>query len=102
MNMFKEVNSKVERVVGLARQVPLNIGEWSGVIKLIIVPLYDFDVLLGHEFMKKEKAAPMPHLESLVFLAKRDPIYVRTVKSLPGEWKMTVLAGSPPIGCKET
>ena len=47
MNTFKEVNLEVERVVGLARQVPLNIGEWSGVINLIIVPLYEFDVVLG-------------------------------------------------------
>ena len=51
--------------------------------------------------MKKEKETPMPHLERLEFLARKMPIYVRTVKSLPGEWKMTVLAGSPPIGCKE-
>ena len=78
-------------------QVPLNIGEWSGVINLTIVPLDNFDVVLGHEFIKKEKATPMPHLESITFLARENPINVRMTKRLPRELKLIVLAASPPI-----
>ena len=47
VNMFKAVNSEVERVVGLVCQVPLNIGEWLGVINLIVIPLDDFGVVIG-------------------------------------------------------
>ena len=66
---MKAVNLEVERVVGLVLQVPLKIGEWSGEVNLIVVPLDDFDVVLGQEFMKKEKETPMLDLENLVFIA---------------------------------
>ena len=47
VNMFKAINSKVERVIVLARQVPLKIGEWTCVVNFTVVPLDDFDVVLG-------------------------------------------------------
>ena len=60
VNTFEALNSKVDSVVGLDSQVPLNIGEWKGVVKFAVIPLDEFDVVLGHEFMKKEKETPMP------------------------------------------
>ena len=56
-------------MIVLARQVPLKIGEWTCVVNFTVVPLDDFDVVLGQEFMKKEKETPMLDLENLVFIA---------------------------------
>ena len=47
VNSFKEVNSEVERVVGLDNQVPLNLEDWTSVGDFMVIPLYDFDVVLG-------------------------------------------------------
>ena len=41
-----------------------------------IVPLNDFEVVIGQDFMKKEKAALLPHLNSFVFLAREKRIHV--------------------------
>ena len=46
-NMFKAVNSSVERVVGVAQKVSLSIGEWAGVSDFTVVPLDDFEVVIG-------------------------------------------------------
>ena len=45
-NTLKAANSGVERVVGLAHQVSLSIGEWTGMGDFMIVPLDDFKVVL--------------------------------------------------------
>ena len=84
-------------MVGWVHQVPLKIGEWSREVNLIVIPLDDFDVVLRHEFMKKEKETTTSHLEILLFLARKEPIYVQTVNRLPGERKVTVLVVFTPI-----
>ena len=68
MNLFKVVNLEVEKVVGLAHQFPLTLGKWIILVDFIVIPLDDFDIILGQEFMKKEKEASMPHLDCLEFL----------------------------------
>ena len=47
----------------------MKLGEWIGVSDFTVVPLDDFDVFLGQEFMKKEKVVPLSDLDGLAFLA---------------------------------
>ena len=46
-NMFKAVNSSVERVIGVAQKVSLSIGEWERISDFTIVPLNEFEVVIG-------------------------------------------------------
>jgi len=94
-NMFKAVNSSVERVQGVAQKISLRIGEWAGVSDFTIVPLDDFEVVIGQDFMKKEKAVLLPHLNSFAFLAREKPIHVRTTKKAGGGRKVTAVTATP-------
>ena len=46
-NTIKEVNSQMEKVVGKAKDISMKLGDWSRVIGFTMVPLNDFDVVLG-------------------------------------------------------
>ena len=59
-NMFKVVNLEMERVEGVARQVSLKLGEWVGMTNFTIIPLDDFDVVLGQEFLKQRRQLLCP------------------------------------------
>ena len=95
MNSFKDVISNVEKVVGLDHQVRLKLREWTGVGDFIVVPLDDFNVVLGQEFMKKEKETLMPHLDCLVFLAQKDPRGVHLVKLCHSTFINGILKNTP-------
>jgi hypothetical protein len=47
-------------MVGVAYVVPLKVGEWTGKVNFLVVPLDDFDIILGNEFFVLAKAIPMP------------------------------------------
>lgn len=53
--------------------MPLKVGRWSGVHTLKVVPLDDFNVLVRIDFMRKFKVAPVPHLDSIIFMGEKDP-----------------------------
>ena len=44
---MKAVNSKAMATVGAAKQVRVKLGMWEGTTDLIVVPMDDFDVILG-------------------------------------------------------
>ena len=54
---FKTFNEGVERVVGVAKDISLKLCEWCGKTNFTVVLMDDFEVVLGQEFMRKEKAA---------------------------------------------
>lgn len=64
---IKAANSGVEPGYNIANNVPLKIGHSFSVHTLIVVPLDDFNVLLGIDFMRKFKVALIPHLDGLMF-----------------------------------
>ncbi|KAH0652643.1 hypothetical protein KY289_030321 [Solanum tuberosum] len=45
------------------------------------VPLDDFNLLLGIYFMRILKAAPIPHLDGLIFMGEKDPRFVKGIKT---------------------
>ena len=57
---MKAVNSKAMATVGAAKQVRVKLGTWVGTTDLIVVPMDDFDVVLGMKFLLEKSAIPVP------------------------------------------
>ena len=77
---IKAVNSKAQRIQGIAKDVLLQVSEWKGKINLLCVPLDDFNLILGIDFFLKSKAALIPHLGGLMILEEKQPCFVPAVK----------------------
>ena len=77
---IKAVNSKAQKIQGIAKDVLLQVGEWKGKINLLCVPLDDFNLILGIDFFLKSKAALIPHLGGLMILEEKQPCFVPAVK----------------------
>nr|GEU48103.1 hypothetical protein [Tanacetum cinerariifolium] len=57
---IKTVNSPAKAIHGVTKDVRAKIGEWEGTIDLSMVPMDDFKVVLGLEFLDKVRAFLMP------------------------------------------
>jgi hypothetical protein len=57
---LKAVNSEAQPVTGIAYLVHLKVGEWFGKVNFLVVPLDDFDVILGNEFFVLARAVLGP------------------------------------------
>ncbi|MCY6524835.1 retropepsin-like aspartic protease, partial [Actinobacillus pleuropneumoniae] len=44
---LKEVNSPLDKVIGIVENVDLSIGEWSRKIEFMIVRMDDYETILG-------------------------------------------------------
>ncbi|GJW48836.1 putative nucleotidyltransferase, ribonuclease H [Tanacetum coccineum] len=71
INGVKAVNLKAKPIHGVAKDVWAKIGEWEGTIDLSVVPMDDFKVVLGLEFLDKVRAFPMMFANSLCILDGR-------------------------------
>ncbi|CAN6567559.1 unnamed protein product [Malus baccata var. baccata] len=56
----KTVNSAATPIVGVARNVQVDIGTWKGKIDFTVVKMDDYGVVIGLEFMDKVRAFPIP------------------------------------------
>nr|GFA33688.1 putative reverse transcriptase domain-containing protein [Tanacetum cinerariifolium] len=65
---IKVVNSMAKPIHGVAKDAQAKIGEWEGTIDFSVVPMDDFKVVLGLEFLDKVRAFPMPFANSLYIL----------------------------------
>nr|GEY33033.1 hypothetical protein [Tanacetum cinerariifolium] len=65
---IKAVHSPAKPIHGVAKDAWAKIGEWEGTIDLLVVPMDDFIVVLGLEFLDKVRAFPMPFANSLCIL----------------------------------
>ncbi|RVW40884.1 RNA-directed DNA polymerase-like [Vitis vinifera] len=53
---IKAVNNKAQKIQGIAKNVPMQVGDWKGTCNLLCVPLDDFDLIIGVDFILKAKA----------------------------------------------
>ena len=83
-NRIKAVNSKAQKIQGVAKNVPMQIGDWKGTCSLLCVPLYDFDLILGVDFLLRAKVALIPHLGGLVVLEEKQPCFVKALRMKDG------------------
>ncbi|KAJ8615365.1 hypothetical protein MRB53_034737 [Persea americana] len=77
---LKAVNSEAKPMAGMANDVTLRLGQWSGLCKFMVVPLDDFEVILGNDFFVKAKVAIMSHLGGIFLGDEHYPCFVPKIK----------------------
>ncbi|VFQ93371.1 unnamed protein product [Cuscuta campestris] len=75
-SMIKTVNAAAKEVTGRA-YVKIKVGEWQGECSLTVLPLDDFDLILGNEFLIMVKAAVFPYLGGMMINDERSPSFVK-------------------------
>lgn len=81
---MKAVSFSACEVTGIAYNVSLCVGCWTRKINLTIVPLDDFDIILGIEFFKAAKVSVMSYLNGMMI--NYESIIV-CVMLLSGKWE---------------
>ncbi|RWR95040.1 gag-asp_proteas domain-containing protein [Cinnamomum micranthum f. kanehirae] len=79
-SQMKAMNSDAKPIVGMANDVTLRLGQWFGLCNFMIVPLDDFEVILGIDLFVKAKVAIMPHLGDIFIGDKQCPFFIPKVK----------------------
>ncbi|XP_057770708.1 uncharacterized protein LOC130990498 [Salvia miltiorrhiza] len=73
---IKAVNTEAKPVLGVG-DVDLQIDAWKGSCSLMAVPLDDFEIILGMEFLKMAKVPVMAHVGGIMILDERCPTFVK-------------------------
>lgn len=68
------MNASAKSVAGLSNVV-LKVGAWEGSCSLTMLPLDDFDLMLGNEFLLSIKAAVIPYLGGVMINNPRCPSF---------------------------
>ena len=76
---LKTVNSQARPIHGVARGVEMHIGTWKGTIDLSVVPMDDFQVVLGMDFLRKVNAIAMPSISMICIMEDRASCMVPTI-----------------------
>ena len=83
-NQIKAVNRKAQKIQGVAKNVPMQIGDWKGMCSLLCVPLDDFDLILGVDFLLRAKVTLIPHLGGLMMLEEKQSCFVKALRTKDG------------------
>ena len=62
----------------------MQIGYWKGTCNLLYVPLDDFDLIIGIDFLLRAKVALIPHLGGLLVLEEKQPCFVKALRAKDG------------------
>ncbi|KAK4428350.1 hypothetical protein Salat_1134600 [Sesamum alatum] len=73
---LKAVNSEAKPIQGIA-SADFEVGTWKGKCSLMAVPLDDFDVILGMDFLLLAKATVIPYLSGLFIADVNCPSFVQ-------------------------
>ncbi|KAL4347029.1 hypothetical protein GQ457_17G017510 [Hibiscus cannabinus] len=63
----KAVNSATSVIWGNAKDVKTKIGSWEGNVSYTVLPMDDFDIVLGQDFMIANQVVPIPATGCLMF-----------------------------------
>ncbi|GKV53933.1 hypothetical protein SLEP1_g60444, partial [Rubroshorea leprosula] len=94
----KVVDQPLQPIHGVARGVPVQIGSWSGEIDLHVVPMKDFKMVLGRDFITRMLPFTFMRDGSILF-EDRGVRYEVPLERLPTE--QTVLAAMEVSGGSE-
>ena len=61
---LKAMNSAVRPIQGVVHDVKVSLGAWAGQLDLSVVPMDEFTVVLGMDFIDQVKAFPIPFANS--------------------------------------
>ena len=87
---LKAINSAAKPSHGVARGVTMHIGSWEGRVDFTVVPMDDFKMVLGMDFLQKVKVVPLPFLPSMAILEEEKSCMVTTV--IEGTLKTPILS----------
>ncbi|VVA94765.1 unnamed protein product [Arabis nemorensis] len=77
---MKTVNAKAQSVNGVASGIEMQLGSWSGPVNFSVIPMDDFKVVLGMDFMRQVMAIPLPALSSVCILEKGSQCMIPTIE----------------------
>ena len=92
LSTFKEVNSQMEKVIGRTKELSMKIGDWSGLVNFTVVPMDNFNVVLGMDFMRIMKATPVTYVDNMVIFSGDEPIFILMVWRHLGSVSLTTLS----------
>ncbi|GFS46629.1 hypothetical protein Acr_00g0103410 [Actinidia rufa] len=72
---IKAVNTEARPIYGVARNVRLHIGDWCGQVDFTVVPMDDYPIVLGMEFLDGMHAFPIPLAETICLMAKEAHVW---------------------------
>ncbi|GFZ18140.1 hypothetical protein Acr_26g0014090 [Actinidia rufa] len=67
---IKAVNTEARPIYGVARDVRLHIGAWCGQVDFTVVPMDDYPIVLGMEFLDGVRAFPIPFAETMCIMGE--------------------------------
>ncbi|KAE8673495.1 Detected protein of unknown function [Hibiscus syriacus] len=79
------VNAKEVPIAGVAKGIELTVGGWSGTKAIKVIPLDDFDFVLGLSFLDRINAFPVPFVDCLCILDPKQQCIIppATTKKVP-------------------
>jgi hypothetical protein len=81
---FKTINTIVESVVGVAKDISLKLGDSYRKMSFIVVPMDDFEVVFEKEFTRKEKASHIPNMKNMTIFFGQTPCLIPTIRRKEG------------------
>ncbi|XP_039033835.1 uncharacterized protein LOC120169792 [Hibiscus syriacus] len=76
---IKTVNAEEVLIAGVAKGIELTVGGWSGRETIKVIPLDDFDFVLGLSFLERINAFPVPFPDCLCILDQKQQCIVPEV-----------------------
>lgn len=78
LSCIKVVNFEAQVMWGMAYGVKVFIGNWDGKMDLMVVPLDDFNLILGNDFFVVAKVAMaiLLHLFGLLIVDEKKPCFI--------------------------
>ena len=64
----KIVNAKAQAIVGMACCVSMSTENWVGKHNLMVMPLGEFEIILGIDFLRKFQFVSFPHLDGVIVM----------------------------------
>ena len=80
-NQIKTVNSKAQKIHGVSKNVLMQVGDQNGTCSLLCVPLDDFDLILGIDFLLKAKVALISYLGGLMVLDEIQSYFMQVLRA---------------------
>ncbi|KAE8716635.1 Protein NRT1/ PTR FAMILY 3.1 [Hibiscus syriacus] len=85
---IKTVNAEEVPIAGVAKGIELTVGGWSGKEAIKVIPLDDFDFVLGLSFLDRINAFPVPFADCLCILDPKQQCIVPVSRGPGIEAKM--------------
>ncbi|PHT69504.1 hypothetical protein T459_24608 [Capsicum annuum] len=77
------MNSKEQAIIGMTYDVHMLIGSCTGKHNLMAIPLGDYEVILGIDFLRKFWFIPFPHLDGVMIMDEANPIKLDVKVGVP-------------------